>query len=189
MRAGGVVRDAAVLSANLIGPDERRRVLGVSVALSEAEVHWRTFLDGLSRAACAALNSLSPTITSACAALAEPYSAPPPGSVASFAWPPTPSITNPIPPSVGVSGPSCAASGMPTRIQRPKPRSTNSSPTTATHLGEVRDKLQLLCIRLFNMGQWGWIRVSVIVRGLSRLQYIVAEADISGCNRYGAVKS
>jgi putative transposase len=38
MRAGGVVRDAAVLSAIGIGPDERRRVLGVSVALSEAEV-------------------------------------------------------------------------------------------------------------------------------------------------------
>jgi transposase-like protein len=32
---------AAVLSAIGIGPDERRRVLGVSVALSEAEVHWR----------------------------------------------------------------------------------------------------------------------------------------------------
>ena len=36
MRHGGVVRDAAVLSAIGIGPDERRRVLGVSVALSEA---------------------------------------------------------------------------------------------------------------------------------------------------------
>ena len=47
MRAGGVVRDAAVLSAIGIGPDERRRVLGVSVALSEAEVHWRGFLDDL----------------------------------------------------------------------------------------------------------------------------------------------
>ena len=47
MRHGGVVLDAAVLSAIGIGPDERRRVLGVSVALSEAEVHWRGFLDGL----------------------------------------------------------------------------------------------------------------------------------------------
>ena len=37
MRAGGVVRDAAVLSAIGIGPDERRRVLGVSVALSDAD--------------------------------------------------------------------------------------------------------------------------------------------------------
>ena len=47
VRIGGVVRDAAVLSAIGIGPDERRRVLGVSVALSEAEVHWRAFLEDL----------------------------------------------------------------------------------------------------------------------------------------------
>ena len=43
----GVVRDAAVLSAIGIGSDERRRVLGVSIALSEAEVHWRSFLESL----------------------------------------------------------------------------------------------------------------------------------------------
>jgi len=47
MRHGGIVRDAAVLSAIGVGPDERRRVLGVSVALSEAEVHWRAFLESL----------------------------------------------------------------------------------------------------------------------------------------------
>ena len=46
-RLGGVVRDVAVLSAIGIGPDERRRVLGVSIALSEAEVHWRAFLESL----------------------------------------------------------------------------------------------------------------------------------------------
>jgi len=47
VRDGGVVRDAAILSAIGIGPDGRRRVLGVSAALSEAEVHWRAFLDDL----------------------------------------------------------------------------------------------------------------------------------------------
>ena len=47
VRLGGVVRDVAVLSAIGIGPDERRRVLGVSIALSEAEVHWRAFLESL----------------------------------------------------------------------------------------------------------------------------------------------
>ena len=47
VRDAGVVRDAAVLSAIGIGPDERRRVLGVSCALSEAEVHWRAFLESL----------------------------------------------------------------------------------------------------------------------------------------------
>ncbi len=47
VRIGGVLRDAAVLSAIGIGPDARRRVLGVSVALSEAEIHWRDFLESL----------------------------------------------------------------------------------------------------------------------------------------------
>jgi putative transposase len=46
-RLNGVVRDVAVLSAIGIGPDERRRVLSVSCALSEAEVHWRAFLESL----------------------------------------------------------------------------------------------------------------------------------------------
>lgn len=46
-RHDGVVRDVAVLSAIGIGLDERRRVLGLSVALSEAEVHWRAFLESL----------------------------------------------------------------------------------------------------------------------------------------------
>ena len=50
VREAGVVRDAAVLSAIGIGPDQRRRVLGVSArtcAISEAEVHWRVFLESL----------------------------------------------------------------------------------------------------------------------------------------------
>lgn len=47
VRIDGVVRDAALLS--VIGIDEEggRSVLGLSVALSEAEVHWRGFLDSL----------------------------------------------------------------------------------------------------------------------------------------------
>ena len=47
VREAGVVRDAAVLSAIGIGPDQRRRVLGVSCAISEAEIHWRVFLESL----------------------------------------------------------------------------------------------------------------------------------------------
>ena len=47
VRDGGVVRDAAILSAVGVEPQGRRRILGVSVALSEAEVHWRAFLDSL----------------------------------------------------------------------------------------------------------------------------------------------
>jgi putative transposase len=46
-REGGTVRDAAVLIAIGVGTDGKRRVLGVSVSLSEHEVHWRTFLQRL----------------------------------------------------------------------------------------------------------------------------------------------
>ena len=47
VRIDGVVRDATILSAIGIGPECRRSLLGVSIALSEAEVHWRAFLDSL----------------------------------------------------------------------------------------------------------------------------------------------
>lgn len=47
VRDGGIVRDAAILSAIGVGPDGRRSLLGVSTAVSEAEVHWRDFLNGL----------------------------------------------------------------------------------------------------------------------------------------------
>ena len=47
VRMGGRVRSAAVLSAIGVGEDGRRRVLGVAVAESEAETHWRGFLESL----------------------------------------------------------------------------------------------------------------------------------------------
>jgi putative transposase len=47
VRREGVVRDAAVLSAIGIDQNGRRAILGVSCALSEAEVHWRDFLASL----------------------------------------------------------------------------------------------------------------------------------------------
>jgi putative transposase len=47
VREGGHLIDCAVLVAVGVGADGVRRVLGVSVALSEAEVHWRAFLDSL----------------------------------------------------------------------------------------------------------------------------------------------
>ena len=45
VRENGVVIDATLLTAIGITPDGKRRVLGTSVALSEAEVHWRDLLD------------------------------------------------------------------------------------------------------------------------------------------------
>jgi transposase-like protein len=47
VRQDGQVRDAAILIALGITPDGHRRLLGVSVAVSEQEVHWRTFLQSL----------------------------------------------------------------------------------------------------------------------------------------------
>jgi len=49
VREGGRLVDCAVLVAVGITRAGHRRVLGVSVALSEAEVHWRAFLDSLVR--------------------------------------------------------------------------------------------------------------------------------------------
>ena len=47
VRQNGQLLDCAVLMALGIGADGKRVLLGVSVALSEAEVHWRTFLQSL----------------------------------------------------------------------------------------------------------------------------------------------
>lgn len=47
VRHDGQLRDCAVLIALGITPAGRRTLLGVSVALSEAEAHWRTFFQSL----------------------------------------------------------------------------------------------------------------------------------------------
>jgi putative transposase len=47
VRIDGSVVSAAVLIATGVQPDGHRSVLGVSVSLSEAEVHWRSFLTSL----------------------------------------------------------------------------------------------------------------------------------------------
>lgn len=47
VREGGCVTAQAVLIAYGIDNEGRRRVLGLSVSTSEAEIHWRTFLQSL----------------------------------------------------------------------------------------------------------------------------------------------
>lgn len=47
VREAGCVRDCAVLVAIGVDAEGRRSILGVSVSLSEAEVHWREFLKSL----------------------------------------------------------------------------------------------------------------------------------------------
>ena len=47
VREDGHVRDLAILTAVGVNPAGKREILGVSVSLSEHEVHWRTFLESL----------------------------------------------------------------------------------------------------------------------------------------------
>ncbi len=49
VRVDGEVRNCAVLIAVGIKPDGYRSILGISVSLSEAEVHWREFLKSLTQ--------------------------------------------------------------------------------------------------------------------------------------------
>lgn len=49
VRQDGVVRSCAVLIATGVTPDGKRTVLGTSVSLSEAEIHWREFLLSLKK--------------------------------------------------------------------------------------------------------------------------------------------
>ena len=49
VRHGGNVRDLAILSAIGVNEKGKREVLGVSVSLSEAEVHWRRFFEDLQK--------------------------------------------------------------------------------------------------------------------------------------------
>jgi transposase-like protein len=47
VRHGGTVIDCAILTAIGVLPDGTRSILGTSSSLSEAEVHWRAFLESL----------------------------------------------------------------------------------------------------------------------------------------------
>lgn len=47
VRQDGQVRDAAVLIASGVDRTGKRQILGVSISLSEQEVHWRSFLQSL----------------------------------------------------------------------------------------------------------------------------------------------
>ncbi|MBE0411599.1 MAG: IS256 family transposase, partial [Anaerolineales bacterium] len=47
VRVDGQIRDVAVLMASGVDLKGKRSILGVSISLSEGEVHWRTFLQSL----------------------------------------------------------------------------------------------------------------------------------------------
>ena len=121
MRHGGIVRDAAVLSAIGIGPDERRRVLGVSVALSEAEVHWRAFLESLQARGLRGVQYIVSDDHAGLRAARRAFSEGPHGSAANFNSPKTLSITLRALPFASASVPNYARSGTRPLSPRPKP--------------------------------------------------------------------
>lgn len=47
VRMDGQIQDTAILMAAGVGTDGKRQILGISVSLSEAELHWREFLESL----------------------------------------------------------------------------------------------------------------------------------------------
>ena len=49
VRHGGIVKDLAIVWAVGVNEGGNREVLGISVALSEAEIHWRDFLKSLQK--------------------------------------------------------------------------------------------------------------------------------------------
>ncbi len=122
MRAGGVVRDAAVLSATGIGPDERRRVLGVSVALSEAEVHWRGFLDDLVARGMRGVEFIVSDDHAGLRAARRAVLGAATWQRCQFHLAANAVHHAPTPPSASVSVPSCAACGMQQRSPRPRSR-------------------------------------------------------------------
>ena len=132
MRFGGVVRDAAVLSAIGIGPDERRQVLGVSVALSEAEVHWRAFLENLQARGMRGVVFVVSDDHAGLRAARRAVLAARHGSAVSSISPGTPSIMPPASRSANASAPNCARSGTPARWRKRRPPWPNWSQPMAT---------------------------------------------------------
>ena len=130
VRDGGIVRDAAILSAIGIGPDGRRRPLGVSAALSEAEVHWPEFLDALVARGMRGVEFIVRDDHPGLRAARRQCSPGPSGSAASFIWPRTPSIMRRTLRSGSASEPNCAPSGTPTISTPPGPNWIASSGNT-----------------------------------------------------------
>src|SRR5512132_3036104 len=131
LRDGGVVRDAALFSAIGIGADGRRRVLGVSCDPSEAEIHWRAFLDSLIDRG---MRGVRFVVSDDHAGLKAARRAVLPGAI----WQRcqfhlarrTPFTTPPTPPSASASAPSCGGSGTPPRCRPRRKNSTAWSPPT-----------------------------------------------------------
>ena len=62
VRHGGQVVDCAIFIASGVDREGHRQLLGVSVSLSEAEMHWRAFLEGLLAKAIEEYERLAPSL-------------------------------------------------------------------------------------------------------------------------------
>jgi len=59
VRHHGSVIDQAILLASGVNAEGRREILGVSTSLSEAEVHWRSFLESLQKRGLSGINLIT----------------------------------------------------------------------------------------------------------------------------------
>jgi putative transposase len=131
VRIDGVVRDCATLIAYGIRCDDgKRMILGVSCALSEAEVHWRCFLNGLKERGIGIPNLVTSDAHSGLkaalkAALKEPH-----GSVASSTSSKTPKNTSANRISKAKSPLISGPFSTPTTVPTPKNDSRISSKST-----------------------------------------------------------
>lgn len=132
VRIDGVVRDAAVLPVIGIDEDGGRSVLGLSVALSEVEVHWRGFLDSLVARGLRGVHSITSDDQAGLVAARKAVFPGAVGSAVSSIWPETPSTTPPPQPPEKPSAASCAPSGTPRTAPAPRPNSPASSRHTPT---------------------------------------------------------
>lgn len=112
------------------GPDERRRVLEVSVALSEVKVLSSAFFDSLARRDLAGSSLSSRATTRGCAPRTEPSSAGPSGSAVKFHLAQNAAHHAPNTAIHAGIGPSCAPCGMPALSPRPRSLWPNWWPAT-----------------------------------------------------------
>jgi hypothetical protein len=127
IRHAGAVVSSAVLIAIGVTSDGARSILGVSVSLSEAEVHWREFLASLKTAGCTACDTSSATITRVSSRPARPASPTCRGNAASSTWLRMRCTTFPASPCGARSPATSAASSTPATGPRPIGDSFRSS--------------------------------------------------------------
>ena len=160
LREGGVVRDAVLFSAIGIGPDGRRCVLGVSCDPSEAEIHWRAFLDNLIDRG---MRGIRFVVSDDHAGLKAAPRAVLPGAIwqrCQFHL--AQNAIHHTPPSASGSAPSCGGSGTPPRCRPRRRNSTAWSPAyrgTADRLADWLEHNVPGGLAVFTLPEQHWRRM------------------------------